>query len=139
MRFSAQFAISELSDEDDWFDIELTTDTPLYVDPLLVFDDDDPTWSSTRTTVLEYFALAMEYVRLADGDRRSKALAKAERMLTFPEPREFALGVTLGSPEGSGTGPRLGARNWRHPSTCCINAGSRQSATLNSLHYSAMA
>jgi hypothetical protein len=107
VRFSAHFGISDLSDEDDWFDIELTTDTPLYVDPLLVFDDDDPTWSSTRTTVLDYFALAMEYVRLADGDQHSRHWQKAERMLTFPEPREFALGVTLGSPEGAGTGPQL--------------------------------
>jgi hypothetical protein len=32
---------------------------------------------------------------------------KAQRFLQFPEPKEFALGLSMGHPEGSGIGPDL--------------------------------
>jgi hypothetical protein len=40
MRFTEYFAV-ERDHNDDWFDCELSTDTPLYVDPFLVFEDED--------------------------------------------------------------------------------------------------
>ncbi|TXN29764.1 hypothetical protein [Lacisediminihabitans profunda] len=103
MRFSAEFGV-ERSAVDDWFDCELTTDTPLYVDPFLVFEDHDSYWSDSRKSVIEFFDLALAFVRMADGDETSPHWLKALRMLRFPEPSEFALGLSMGHPKGSGAG-----------------------------------
>jgi hypothetical protein len=105
LRFSDHFSISALTDDDDWFDPILNCDTPLYIDPFLVFDDDDPFWADARQIVLDFFSLALEFVRMAEGSRTSPHWLKAQRILTFPEPREFALGLSMGHPEGAGAGP----------------------------------
>ncbi|WP_193614300.1 hypothetical protein [Nocardioides lijunqiniae] len=97
-------------DDDDWFDQECTADTLLYVDPFLVFDDTDPFWAETHTKLTEFFELAMSYVIESGGVRRSAPWRKAERMLTFPEPKEFALGLSMGHRAGSGTGADFARR-----------------------------
>lgn len=109
MRFSEQFGITPVGD-DDWFDLEATQDTPLYVDPFLVFDDNDPFWSTSRDVVTNFFVTALTYIKKAEGKKHSQAWLKAERLLTFPEPKEFALGLSMGHPEGAGTGPEFAAR-----------------------------
>ena len=109
MRFTDEFGIQRKK-KDDWFDLECNADTPLYVDPFLVFDDADPYWSNTHEQLIKFFELALGYIVKADGDRSSAHWAKAERMLTFPEPKEFALGLSMGHPEGAGTGPEFARR-----------------------------
>lgn len=103
MRFSDHFGVS-MDDEDDWFDPTLNSDTPLYIDPFLVFEDADPFWSAARHETIEFFALALEFVKLSGGQQTSPHWLKAQRMLKFPEPKEFALGLSMGHPEGSGAG-----------------------------------
>jgi hypothetical protein len=103
MRFTDHFTV-ERGDGDDWFDCELSTDTPLYVDPFLVFEDDDPYWAETRQMVIDFFGLALRFVSAAGGDATSPHYLKAVRMLRFPEPSEFALGLSMGHPKGSGAG-----------------------------------
>lgn len=103
MRFTDHFAITRSAD-DDWFDCELSTDTPLYVDPFLVFEDADPYWAETRQTVIDFFSLALSFIDASDGDETSPHYLKALRMLKFPEPSEFALGLSMGHPKGSGAG-----------------------------------
>lgn len=110
MRFSDEFGIGKRKVKDDWFDLEVTEDTPLYVDPFLVFDDTDPYWSKHHGDLTKFFGLALEYVMKSGGDQNSAHWKKAERMLTFPEPKEFALGLSMGHPEGSGTGSDLARR-----------------------------
>lgn len=109
MRFADEFSFVRKK-KDDWFDLECTEDTPLYVDPFLVFDDADPFWASTHDRVTHFFGLALDYVAKSGGDPKSTHWRKAERMLTFPEPKEFALGLSMGHPEGSGTGPDFARR-----------------------------
>lgn len=109
MRFTDEFGIAR-TDEDDWFDLECTADTPLYVDPFLVFDDSDEFWSDAHVELTTFFGLALDYVAKSGGDPRSPHWRKAERMMTFPEPKEFALGLSMGHPEGSGTGPDFARR-----------------------------
>ncbi|GAA3493924.1 hypothetical protein ACWEV9_27360 [Streptomyces albogriseolus] len=108
MRFS-ELAGVHRGPQDDWFDPVLTEDTPLYVDPFLVFEDRDPLFADARDMVVEFFAGCRDLVR-ADAGRRGRAWEKAVRMLTFPEPKEFALGLAMGSPFGSGTDEHFGAR-----------------------------
>jgi hypothetical protein len=104
VRFSIHFSLAAQTYEDDWFDPLLNSDTPLYIDPFLVFEDDDLYWAEARQITLEFFALALSFVQLSGGRRSSPHWLKAQRMLTFPEPREFALGLSMGHPEGSGAG-----------------------------------
>jgi hypothetical protein len=105
VRFSDHFNTDALTEDDDWFDPILNSDTPLYIDPFLVFNDEDPFWADARQVVLDFFSLALQYVRMAEGRRTSPHWLKAQRMLTFPEPPEFALGMSMGHPEGAGAGP----------------------------------
>jgi hypothetical protein len=110
LRFTDEFAINRKKKKDDWFDLECTEDTPLYVDPFLVFDDQDPFWSNTHDELIKFFNLAKDYVAKSGGDSQSPHWRKAERMLTFPEPKEFALGTSMGHPEGAGTGSDFARR-----------------------------
>jgi len=102
MRFSEKFGVTRAGD-DDWFDLIVEADTPLYVDPFLVFDDLDPQWVGAHDDLVEFFDLVRVYINRAEGDRRSPHWKKAINLLMFPEPKEFALGLSMGHPEGSGT------------------------------------
>lgn len=103
MRFTQLTGIMPES-HDDWFDPVLTEDTPLYVDPFLVFDDaSDDIFGVAHDRVTEFFATAKGLVQKANGDSNSPHWRKALRLLTFPEPKEFALGLSMGSPNGAGT------------------------------------
>lgn len=78
--------------------------TSLYVDPFLVFDDaDDEIFGLAHDRVTKFFATSKSLVQKADGDTNSPHWRKALRLLTFPEPKEFALGLSMGSPNGAGT------------------------------------
>jgi hypothetical protein len=103
MRFSTYAGITPGGREDDWFDPVLTEDTPLYVDPFLVFDDPDPLFADSHELVVQFFAMCRDLVRRDAGSQRSAHWQKALRLLTFPEPKEFALGLAMGSPNGAGT------------------------------------
>jgi hypothetical protein len=107
MRFTKTFGVIRHKTKDDWFDLVLDQDTPLYVDPFLVFDDKDPFWASARDDVVEFFNAAAALIAEAYGNKNSPAYRKALRLLTFPEPKEFALGVAMGSPNGAGTGEKF--------------------------------
>jgi hypothetical protein len=102
MRFS-EYAQIMPNQADDWFDPVLTEDTPLYVDPFLVFDSPLTLFADSHELVVRFFAACRELVRQDQGRHDSPHWRKALRLLTFPEPKEFALGVAMGSPFGAGT------------------------------------
>lgn len=102
MRFSELVGVTSV--DADWFDPVLTEDTPLYIDPFLVFDDTDPAFAGAHDMVMDFFAAARDLVGQAGGRTTHAYWRKAARLLTFPEPKEFALGLAMGSPNGAGTG-----------------------------------
>lgn len=104
MRFSTEFSVAAEPGADDWFDPVLNQDTPLYVDPFLVFDDSDPFWADAKAEVIEFFEAAAGLIEEANGNKNALSYRKAIDLLHFPEPNEFALGLAMGSPRGSGTG-----------------------------------
>ncbi len=106
MRFSELVGIGH-GDDDHWFDPVLTEDTPLYVDPFLVFEDDDQMFAGAHHEVVAFFTMCRDLVRDAGGNPASPYRRKALRLLTFPEPKEFVLGLSMGSPNGAGTGAEL--------------------------------
>lgn len=108
MRFSSQHDIQRPEDA-DWFDTNVEMDSPLYVDPFLVFDDQGPIWNEAHDELVAFFDATLSLLARAQGQRGSMHWAKARRFLQFPEPKEFALGLSMGHPEGAGIGPELAA------------------------------
>jgi hypothetical protein len=106
VRFTEQFQV-ERPDTADWFDLNIEMDTPLYVDPFLIFDDEEGIWDGAHDEVVDFFHGTLHLLTLADGQPDSAHWKKAQRFLQFPEPKEFALGLSMGHPEGSGIGPDL--------------------------------
>lgn len=106
MRFTEQHQV-ERPDEADWFDVNVEMDSPLYVDPFLLFDDTDSHWIGAHDEIVRFFDATLDLLKRADGRPDSMHWAKAQQFLQFPEPKEFALGLSMGHPEGSGIGPDL--------------------------------
>ncbi|MFH9398953.1 hypothetical protein ACH4JS_04105 [Streptomyces sp. NPDC017638] len=106
MRFSEYFGI-ERTDSDDWFDVLLTADTNLYVDPFLIYDDEDENWAHAHDSLTDFFGMILFLVRNAKGNEESIYWKKAKKLLLFPEPMEFCLGLSIGTNRGSGPGAKL--------------------------------
>lgn len=105
MRFSTASGIVQ-GEADDWFDPVLEQDSPLYIDPYLVFGDGAPEWAGAYDDVVSFFETALSLVLASGGNEDTAAWRKAIDLLHFPEPHEFALGLALGSPRGAGTGDK---------------------------------
>jgi hypothetical protein len=103
VRFAEAFGITR-SPEDDWFDVHLTVDTKLFVDPLLLLLYGEP-WASAHVELIAHFAHCYTLVAKATSPSSPSAVA-ARRLLTFPEPSEFGLGYTAQGTAGAGSGDR---------------------------------
>jgi hypothetical protein len=106
MRFSSAFGVAH-GKTSPWFNPLLDQDTPLYVDPFLVFDDNKPLWAGAKQEVTDFFDAAARLIEQSKGNQNSLAYQKALELLRFPEPNEFCLGLSMGAPHGSGTGPKV--------------------------------
>jgi hypothetical protein len=102
MRFSEYYNIQPALD-DDWFDTLLPVDTNFCVDAFLIYDDTNSQWASAHDHILDFFGMVFGLLRDSGGDKNHPAWKKAERLLLFPEPAEFCLGVAENSPMGSGS------------------------------------
>ncbi|MGB2567711.1 hypothetical protein ACPFP2_04550 [Micromonospora citrea] len=106
MRFGEYYGI-QTSKQDTWFDTYLPADTPLSVDPFLIYPDDDELWFGAHNHILDFFRLVFDLVRQSQGNEKSLAWKQAQALLLFPEPAEFCLGLASGNPNGSGAGRGL--------------------------------
>ena len=96
MLFSEAFDLTPTK-RDDWFDPILDTDTPLFVDPFLIFKDLDPEWAGAHEQLVRHFDTCFQLIAQGNRNRRSVPYKKALRLLTFPEPKEICLGCTPSS------------------------------------------
>lgn len=101
MLFSAAFGVS-LGRNDDWFDAILETDTKLFVDPFLIFQEGDGFWAKGHDLLMERFNKAFTLVAQGYENHKSIAYQKAFALLKFKEPREFCLGFTAVGTSGLG-------------------------------------
>lgn len=104
MRFSEQFCIKKDGSE-EWFDLLLNQDTPFYVDPLLVFDDNDEFWADAKEEVVKFFEYAVG-LAIKSGGNKNQYWNSAIDALRCPEPNQFCLGLSTGNPKGSGLGKK---------------------------------
>src|SRR6266542_5008265 len=103
MYFSQAFDVTR-SQADDWFDPILDTDTKLFVDPFLIFQDADVFWRGAHDRLIEHFNVCFTLIAKGNRDRRTVPYRKALALLHFPEPREFCLGYTEQGTKGAGGG-----------------------------------
>ncbi len=104
--FEHAFGIARTS-ADDWFDPKLHTDTDLFVDPFLMFDETAKPWSEVHDRLIDFFNTAMEHVAASKGRETTVRWQRAAAMLSFPEPPEFCLGYGVKTIFGSGSAKGL--------------------------------
>lgn len=101
MLFSTAFAITP-GPEDDWFDAIVETDTKLFVDPFLIFQESLGFWAKGHDLLMDRFNKAFQFVAAGYDNHNSLAYKKALGLLKFKEPKEFCLGFTKLGTKGAG-------------------------------------
>ncbi len=101
MYFSEAFSI-HVTAKDDWFDPILNADTKVFVDPFMIFQDDNRLWSGAHGQLIEHFNYCFHLIAQGKGNPKTLHYQKAVSLLHFPEPREFCLGYTAEGTRGAG-------------------------------------
>jgi hypothetical protein len=102
MLFSEQFGIVN-SLEEDWFDTILDADTQLFVDPFLLFKENNQEWIGLHANIINHFNIVFSMIA-RNTNPKSLTYQKALHLLTFPEPDELCLGYTSSGTKGAGGG-----------------------------------
>lgn len=101
MKLSECYGVTR-SATDDWFDPYLETDTRLFIDPFLIFEDTAPEWEGAHDQLISFFNLTLGLIAKSDFKKESAHWKAAERLLMFPEPAEFCLGHSEFTTRGAG-------------------------------------
>lgn len=103
MKFSDQFDIKR-SEGEEWFDPVLSVDTRLFIDPFLLYADEQGHFVGSHEQVVNFFNSAFKLIARSGGKTSSLLWRKAEAMLRLPEVEELCLGYTGAGTGGAGTG-----------------------------------
>ncbi|MGY4857716.1 hypothetical protein [Cryobacterium sp. AP23] len=107
----SHFNLDKTQSEVDFLNVNVTTDSSLFVDPFAVamHASSGVPWATTAHRKLNSF-----FDRVLDCIADPDLHAEGERSLsTFAEPKETRLGMAEKGFSGSGTGPIIGQRMWR--------------------------
>ena len=64
MRFSEQHEVKR-PEGSDWFDANVEMDSPLYVDPFLLFEDEGPAWHGAHDEIVNFFDATLDLLKQA--------------------------------------------------------------------------
>jgi hypothetical protein len=103
MYFSNAFGIN-VSDNEDWFNLLLNSDTAIYIDPMLVYQSDHEDFKSTQNYISSFFREAFRRVAIAKKSKNVKDRRNALIMLNFKEPFEIGFGHSRIGSQGRGIG-----------------------------------
>lgn len=101
MRFSEHFNIENI-DNHDFFDRDLLIDTSLFINPFLIFYEEEVPFLGVHNKLINFFNEGFRLAIESKGNRKSIAYRKLENMMIFPEIDELALGYSQNSTKGSG-------------------------------------
>ncbi len=76
VRFSDLFSVRRTTD-DDWFDPILTVDTPLFIDPFGIFQDECRLFVGSHDEIVGFFNRVFKLVAQAQGDERHHSYKRA--------------------------------------------------------------
>jgi hypothetical protein len=108
MRFSEHFAITRKKSE-TWFDPVLSIDTPLFIDPFLIYDNEKSVFRGSHSEIARFFKSIFTLIAKSGGEKYSNRYLKAITDLVFPEIEELCLGYTAAGTGGLGSGKELGS------------------------------
>jgi hypothetical protein len=98
-RFSQAFALSNSQAQLDFIDIELSRDSPLYLDPYAIqLKSDD--WSDECIGLIRSF-----FTEILSALREGNQARATHLLSNLHEPNETRLGVSTGEPQGRAIGP----------------------------------
>jgi hypothetical protein len=107
LRFTERFEVKKKK-EDNWFDPVLSVDTPLFIDPFLIYDNERSAFRGSHTEIIRFFRLIFKLLAKSGGKEHSNRYQKAVSDLVFPEVAELCLGYTAAGTGGAGSGKELG-------------------------------
>src|SRR5262245_47508141 len=93
MYFSERFGIED-PDEYDWFNPILERDTLLFVDPFLLFSDEEEKWRRAHDKVIDHFHHGFSLLAKSGLNPRHQFYKRALVLMESKEPEEFRLGFT---------------------------------------------
>jgi hypothetical protein len=98
MKISRIFKLNKSQAELDFVDVDISTDTPLFIDPFFLSIRSD-NWSyEANSTIQSFFQRVIDLIVAGN-------LREAKTLFTFlKEPNETCLGLSKGTPEGRGVG-----------------------------------
>lgn len=105
MRFSERFSIVR-ENLGEWFDPVLTVDTGLFIDPFLLYAQEDiaDEFVGSHAEIIGFFEHVYKLIAVAHGNRHTNEFRSALNLLLFPEVAEVCLGYTAAGVRGSGSG-----------------------------------
>jgi len=103
MKFSEYYGINE-AEQYDWFDPVMSLDTHLFIDPFLIYAEEDSVFGKSHQKIIAFFNAMYRLIAQSAGNPESAYYKKAERELLFPEVEELCLGYTSSGTKGSGSG-----------------------------------
>jgi len=106
MLFSEQFKLTPKHD-DEWFDTILSIDTALFLDPFLIYADEQGHFVGSHAEAISFFDSVFKLLAISSDDESSVRYLKALSNLEFPEVEELCLGYTSEGTDGLGSGPKL--------------------------------
>jgi hypothetical protein len=93
LRFSDEFNITRTAN-DTWFNPVLTIDTPLFIDPFLLYASEEGHFVGCHQEVIAFFNSVFQMIARSQGDDESIHWQRALGLLRFPEVEEVCLGYT---------------------------------------------
>lgn len=103
MKFSEHFKIKRTL-SDDWFDVVLSLDTLLFLDPFLLYEREREPFIGSHDEIIRFFNRIFKLIAQAKGEPSSLRYQQAVDSLRFPEVEELCLGYTQAGTGGSGSG-----------------------------------
>jgi hypothetical protein len=97
-RFSRIFKLNKTQADLDFVDVDLATDTPLYICPYAIQIRDDEWSAECGDHIRSFFSEVLDQLR-------NKNLARVEHLMShLHEPNETFFGQSSGKPKGRGVG-----------------------------------
>jgi hypothetical protein len=106
MKFSEIYGITSETGA-EWLDPVLTVDTPLFVDPFLLYASEEGAFIGSHMEVVSFFNSVFQLIARSQGDVNSLLWQRSKTLLIFPEVEELCLGYTDSGTRGSGSGAAL--------------------------------
>jgi hypothetical protein len=106
VQFTEQFSITRGA-AGDWFDPVLSLDTPLFIDPFLIYAAERGVFIGSHGEMINFFNSMFKLIAAADGDSNLTSYKKALADLRFPEVQDLCLGYIASGTRGSGSGKEI--------------------------------